>query len=201
MQTISLCCVQSLSEIRQKMLHNLFPGRASNLCCHCLQWPAWICVISPKWEWPVIKVLRFPLHVIALTISMVRCFLTAGCAVTCAHQAFLCLLGCLLSTLMAIGGWVQASPDHCSQSWVSGTDRRNRNHINPARTKRKAYILLHIHSKQKQENLAVCPLHQQHVSLRLIVVYWCFKKAVCHPHLLPEGCRRAPCEDATGLKM
>lgn len=75
-----------------------------------------ICVISPHWEWPIIKVLRLLLHVIALTISRVRCFLTAGCAVTCAHQAFLCLLGCLLSTLMAIGGWVQASPDHCSKA-------------------------------------------------------------------------------------
>ena len=109
-----------------------------------------ICVISPKWEWPVIKVLRSPLHVIALTISRVRCFLTAGCAVTCAHQAFLCLLGCLLSTLMAKGGWVQASPDHCSQSWVSQTDRRNRNHINPARTKRKAYCCTYILNKNRR---------------------------------------------------
>lgn len=52
---------------------------------------------------------------------------------------------------MATGGWVQASPDHCSQSRVSGTDRRNRNHINPAWTKRgysRAYD-----SKQKQENI------------------------------------------------
>lgn len=131
----------------------------------------WIYLIYPQWEWPVIKVFRFPLHVTALTISRVRCFLTAGCAVTCACQAFLYLLGCLLSTLMAIGGWVQASPDHCSQSWVSGTDRRNGNHINSPRTKRKTYILSHIHSKQKQENLTVFPLHQQHVSVRLIVVY------------------------------
>lgn len=102
-----------------------------------------LCSISSVTEWPVIKALRFPLHVIAFIVSRVRCFLTAGCAVTCAHQAFLCLLGCLLSTLMAIGVWVQASPDHGSQSWVSGTDRRNRNHINPTRTKRKACILLH----------------------------------------------------------
>lgn len=134
-----------------------------------------IWVISPHWEWPVIKVLRFPLHVIALTISRVRCFLTAGCAVTCAHQAFLCLLGCLLSTLIAIGGWVRASPDHCSQSWVSGTDRRNRNHINPARTKRKAYILLHIDSKQKQENLTVFPFNSsmcQFGSLLFTGVSW-----------------------------
>lgn len=52
---------------------------------------------------------------------------------------------------MATGGWVRASPDHCSQSRVSGTDRRNRNHINPAWTKRgysRAYD-----SKQKQENI------------------------------------------------
>lgn len=131
-----------------------------------------ICVMSPHWEWPIIKVFRLLLHVIALTISRVRCFLTAGCAVTCAHQAFLCLLGCLLSTLMAIGGWVQASPDHCSQSWVSGTDRRNGNHINPARAKRKAYILLHIYSKQKQENLTVFSSMCQFGSLLFTGISW-----------------------------
>lgn len=131
-----------------------------------------ICAGSPHSEWPIIKVLRLLLHVIALTISRVRCFLTAGCAVTCAHQAFLCLLGCLLSTLMAIGGWVRASPDHCSQSWVSGTDRRNGNHINPARAKRKAYILLHIHSKQKQENLTVFCSMCQFGSLLFTGVSW-----------------------------
>lgn len=57
------------------------------------------------------------------------------------------------------------------------------------------------YSKQKQENLTVFPLHQQHVSVRLTVVYWCFMKAVCHPHLLPEGSRQAPCEDTTRLPM
>lgn len=39
----------------------------------------------------------------ALIVWRVRGFLTAGCAVTCAHQAFPCLLGCLRSTLMAMG--------------------------------------------------------------------------------------------------
>lgn len=151
-------------------------------------------------QWPVIKRFGFPLHVIALIVSRVRCFLTAGCAVTCTHQAFLCLLGCLLSTLMAIGGCVQASPDHCSQSWVSGTDRRNRNHINPTQTKNKILHSLALYSKQKQESVSVFPFHQQHVSVRLIVVYWCFMEAVCHPHLLSEGTRQAPCENTTGVE-
>lgn len=175
----------------------------SHLSWHCF----WICVISAHREWSVIKVLRFRLHVIALTICRVRCFLTAGCAVTCAHQAYLCLLGCLISTLIAIGGRVQASPDHCSQSWVSGTDRRNRNHINPDRTKRKAYI----HSKQKQENLTVSPrstaacVSSAHCCLLVLpwrpsATHTSFQRAVEKPlvRTLGRGCK-TPCGRWPGL--
>lgn len=83
-----------------------------------------------------------------------KMLLTAGCAVTCTHQCFLCLLGCLLSTLMAIGGCVQALPDHHSRRQISETDRRNGNHINPTQTKIKSYIhLLYILNKNRRVSL------------------------------------------------
>lgn len=107
-------------------------------------------------EGAVIQLFKFPQHLIAIAICREKCVLTAGCALTCAHQAFRHPLGCLLSTLMATGVRVQASPDHRSQSRVSGTNRRNRNHINAALTKRKL-TYSDKHSNQKQGHLTVSP--------------------------------------------